>query len=101
MTDRWLDKKEYSRIRYKAKKMGATKVKLNQIWHIVEFDCVTVAFIFRPLQCDASIRVGNAFSGHFHDKDSAEAIKKNIDKASEFIDFLKKFEEERNGNNHG
>ena len=92
MSDRWLTKNEYARIRYKAKKMGATDVCLSAIWHHVNFKHTSVSFVFKPLQYHANIRDGHFFEGHFKDKDGAEEIKKDMDLALEFIEYLKEFE---------
>ncbi len=90
--DRWLSKQEYSRLRYRAKKLGVKELKLNQLWHLARFDYVTVAFMFRPLQCHASIHQAHPLCGHFTDASDANKIKGDIDKATVFMDFLKEFE---------
>lgn len=90
-TGRWLTKNQYQRIRYKAKKMGACDVCLNVIWHFVNFGYTSVTFAFRPFQCHASIRDGNLWTGHFSDLEGAERIKANMDKALEFMDYLREF----------
>ena len=92
--DRWLTKNEYSRIRYKAKKMGATKINLSSIWHSVSFGYTSVSFVFKPFECHASINSGNLWKGHFSDKKGAEEIKKDMDKALEFMEYLKDFDKE-------
>ena len=89
--DRWLTKNEYSRIRYRAKKMGATDVCLGAIWHHVNFEHTSVSFVFKPLQYHVNIRDGHFMKGHFSDKAGADAIKKDMDVALEFIEFLKDF----------
>ena len=90
-TGQWLNKNEYAKIRYKAKKMGAVDVCLSAIWHHVNFRHTSVSFVFKPLQYHASIRDGHFFDGHFKDKAGADAIKADIDLALEFIEFLKEF----------
>lgn len=91
-SDRWLTKNEYSRLRYRAKKMGAVDVCLGAIWHHVNFEHTSVSFVFKPLQYHANIRDGHFFKGHFNDKAGADAIKKDMDKALEFIEMLKEFD---------
>lgn len=89
---RWLTKPEYSKLRYRAKKMGATDVNLGAIWHSVGFKHTYVSFVFKPLQFHANIRDGHFFEGQFKDKAGADAIKHDMDLALEFIEFLKEFE---------
>lgn len=91
MSDRWLSENEYSRIRYRAKKMGAQDVCLSAIWHHVNFGHTSVSFVFKPLQYHVNIRDGHYFHGHFSDKEGADAIKRDMDLALEFIEFLKEF----------
>lgn len=88
----WLTKSEYEKIRRKAKKMGAEEVDLNHIWHCVRFKHTSVSFIFKPLQYHVNIRNYHFFDGHFKDKAGADAIKRDMDLALEFIEFLKEFE---------
>ena len=90
-TNHWLSKNEYSRIRYRAKKMGATDVCLSAIWHHVNFKYTSVSFVFKPLQYHVNIRDGHYMTGHFSDKSGADAIKKDMDLALDFIEFLKEF----------
>lgn len=93
MSDHWLSKNQYAKIRYRAKKMGAESINLNAIWHTVYFKYTFVSFMFKPLQCHVHIRNGNIYTGHFSDKAGADAIKNDMDTALEFVDFLKKFNE--------
>lgn len=92
MSNRWLSKNEYARIRYRAKKMGAEDVCLNYIWHHVSFKHTIVSFVFKPLEYHVTICSGNPWTGHFTDKEGADKIKKDMDVALEFIEFLKEFE---------
>ena len=41
-SDRWLTKNEYSRLRYRAKKIGAINICFNTLWHSVSFEHTTV-----------------------------------------------------------
>lgn len=91
-TDRWLSKNEYARIRYKAKKMGATDICTSAIWHFINFKHTNVSFVFKPLQYHANIRDGHFFKGHFSDKEGSDAIKADMDKALDFIEYLKEFD---------
>ena len=92
-TDRWLTKNEYARIRYKAKKMGASDVCLSALWHHVNFEHTCVSFVFKPLQYHVNITDnGRFFEGHFKDKAGADAIKRDMDVALEFINYLKEFD---------
>lgn len=92
-SDRWLTKNEYARIRYKAKKMGAVDVVLNYIWHHVAFDYTIVSFVFKPFDYKIHLRhSGSAHQGDFYDKEGAEKIKADLDRALAFVDFLKEFD---------
>lgn len=91
-SDRWLTKNEYSKLRYRAKKIGAINICFNTLWHSVSFEHTTVAFMFKPLQYHVNIKNGHYLNGHFSDKEGAEAIKRDIDKALEFIEMLKEFD---------
>ena len=71
--------------------MGATDVCLGVIWHHVNFKHTSVSFVLKPLQYHANIRNGHLFEGHFKDKEGADAIKKDMDVALEFIEYLKEF----------
>lgn len=98
-TDRWLTKNEYARIRYKAKKMGASDVCLSALWHHVNFEHTCVSFAFKPLQYHVNITDnGRLFEGHFKDKAGADAIKRDMDVALEFISYLKEFDKTLSNN---
>lgn len=90
-SDRWLTKNQYRRLRRAAKKMGAEDVNLSAIWHTVWFRYTSVSFGFRPFEAYAHINDGDLWYGHFSDKDGAEKIKADMDKALEFIAYLKEF----------
>lgn len=93
MTDnKMLTKKEYARIRYKAKKMGAKNVHFCAMWNSVSFQHTTVLFVFHPFKVHANINDGHFMTGQFSDTSTAEAIKRDIDVALEFIEYLKEFE---------
>ena len=91
---RWLAKNHYSRVRYRAKKMGATYIDLTHFRHRVKFEYTTVTFAFGPFECYANISANDAYKGAFCDEESANKIKKDIDVALEFMTFLHKFNDE-------
>lgn len=91
---RWLTNNQYRRIKYKAEKMGAKDVCLTAIYHSVSFEHTSVSFAFRPLQYHCTIIGKSIWTGHFSDKAGADAIKKDMDKALEFIEYLKLFNAE-------
>ena len=76
MSNRWLSKNEYARIRYRAKKMGAEDVCLNYIWHHVSFKHTIVSFVFKPLEYHVTICSGNPFTGHLSIKRVLIKLKK-------------------------
>lgn len=88
---KWLSKNEYARIRRKAKKMGATDVQFKYIMHDAWFPHATVSFAFYPLRYNVSIPSKHNLCGHFSTKEEAEAIKRDIDIALGFIEYLKEF----------
>ena len=90
-TGRWLTKEEYAKIRYKAKKMGATEVCLSAIAHHVKFKYASVSFSFKPLKYQVNLHSLDFFEGLFKDKAEADAIKAEMDLSLEFIEFLKEF----------
>ena len=93
--DRWLSRNEYSRIRYKAKTLGALSAQFHCIDHTVNFEYTYVSFAFYPFQHYINIRdkSGNN-QGHFSTKEEAEGIRRDMDKALKFVEFLEKFNEE-------
>ena len=90
-SNRWLTKQEYDRIRYKAKKLGALSSQFKYIAHTVNFEHTFVYFAFYPLQYHVRIREKFGNTGHFRTKAEADAIKRDMDAAIEFIEFLKEF----------
>ena len=93
MSDRWLTKKEYDRLRYRAKKMGAIDVQLRYIWHSVGFEHVYISFIFKPLQYKLKLRNScSAHQGDFETKEDVEKITADMNRALEFVEFLKELE---------
>ena len=91
--NRWLTKNQYSRIRYKAKKMGAEDINLCAIWHSVWFNHTIVRFVFKPLQFNVSFYSRKPLAaGYFSNVAEADEIKKDMDTALEFIEYLKNFE---------
>ena len=88
---RWLDKNQYQRIRRKAKAMGAESTQFKYISHTAYFRLVTVSFAFRPFQASAFVKTVDYVNGDFHDPESAEELKAEIDKALSFIEWLREF----------
>lgn len=88
----WLTKNEYARIRRKAKKMGCEDCQFQYIYHDVWFKHTIVSFAFYPLKYHVSIRNPDIFNGHFSTREEAEEIKRDIDLALEFIEYLKEFD---------
>lgn len=88
----WLTKNDYARIRRKAKKMGAEACQFQYIDHNVWFRHTTVSFAFYPLKYHVSIRNPDIFNGHFSTREKAEEIKRDMDLALEFIEYLKEFD---------
>lgn len=88
---RWLTNNQYRRIRYRAQKMGAKDICLNSIFHSVKFGHVSVSFAFYPLEYHCNISPVSIWAGHFSDRAGADAIKVDMDKALEFIEYLKEF----------
>lgn len=90
---RWLTKQEYSKLRYRAKKMGADFVQLSSIWHDVCFGHATVSFIFKPLQYKLNIRGScSIYKGDFETREDVEQYTADMYKAIDFVEFLKEFE---------
>lgn len=94
MSDAWLTDREYNRIRYRAKKMGATQISLSCIWHSVDFEHTSVAFVFaRPLKYQLRLKGScSAYRGDFETKEDIEEITADMYRALEFVEFLKEFE---------
>ena len=93
MNNRWLTKQEYSKLRYRAKKMGAEEIHLSCLWHDVSFGRTMVSFIFKPLQFKLNLRGScSVYRGDFETKEDVEKITADMYKALEFVDFLKEFE---------
>ena len=94
MSDAWLTDKEYRRIRYRAKKMGATDIDLSHIWHTVGFEHTSVDFVFaRPLKYRLNLKGScSVYRGDFETKEDVEKITADMNKALEFVEFLKEFE---------
>lgn len=91
----WLTDKEYNRIRYRAKKMGAIGVQLKCIWHSVGFEHVYVFFVFKPFQYKLNLRGScSIHKGDFETKEDVEKITADMNRALEFVEFLKEFEKE-------
>lgn len=89
----WLTKQEYSKLRYKAKKMGASEIQLSCIWHDVCFDHAYVTFVFKPLQYKLKLSGScSAYKGDFETKEDVEKITADMNRALEFVEFLKEFE---------
>lgn len=88
---KWLSRGEYARIRNKAKKMGAVDTQFERIMHIVRFPRTTVSFAFYPLRYHVNIRYTNYFRGDFSTREEVDEIKRDMDVALEFIEYLKEF----------
>ena len=94
MCDAWLTDKAYSRIRYRAKKMGATSIGLSRIWHSIDFEHTSVAFVFaRPLKYQINLKGScSIYRSDFETKEDVEKITADMHRALEFVEFLKEFE---------
>lgn len=93
MSNNWLTKQEYARLRYRAKKMGAIDVNLSCIWHTVGFEHTYVSFVFKPLQYQLNLRGScSIYKGDFETKEDVEKITADMNRALGFVEFLKEFE---------
>lgn len=89
----WLTKQEYSKLRYRAKKMGADFVQLSCIWHDVSFGHASVSFVFKPLQYKLNVRGScSIYKGDFETREDVEQYAADMNKALDFVEFLKEFE---------
>ena len=92
---RVLSRNECSRIRYKAKTLGATSMQFHGIPHVVNFDHTYVTFSFFPLKFSLGIKDSAGVDlGLISIADVAADIKKDIDSAFEFALFLEKIAQE-------
>lgn len=95
-TGRWLDRGQYQKIRNKAKSMGATSesICLSVLDHLVEFDYTQVSFAFKPFKACVNIinPTQDFMAGHFSTRGQADKIKADMDKALDFIEYLKEFD---------
>lgn len=91
--DRWLTKQEYSKIRYRAKKLGCTQANLSCLWHDVLFKHCFVTFIFKPLEYRIHLSpIPSMNESDFEDLAGMEEIVKDMQSALDFVEFLKEFE---------
>jgi hypothetical protein len=89
-----LDKTERDQIRKKAKNMNARSCCLTTTVYRVWFDNVGVAFNFYPLRHSVLIQSKwlNNTECHFTNIEEGNLLKKNIDKAMKFIEYLTEFD---------
>ena len=91
---RWLEKNQYARIKRKGKKLGADHVDTRYIYHCAIFNHAYVWFAFRPFFCEASLRNNGLKTNDFSNKEELDIIKADLDKALEFVEYLKGFNAE-------
>ena len=90
----FLTEKEYARLRYHAKKMGVKELHLSCIDHNASFDHTYVSFSFKPLKCKLKLSGSySIYKGDFESKEDIEAITADMNRALNFVEFLKKFNE--------
>ena len=99
MDNIWLTPNEVRRIRYKAKKMGAIDTSFKYLPHLVVFGSVGIDFWFYPLRIRTYLRDTNfdwvlKCKHSFCNQEQADVIKKDIDTALEFMEWLKEFAEQ-------
>lgn len=91
---RFLEKNQYARIKRKGKKLGADYVDTRYIYHCAIFNHAYVWFAFRPFFCEASLRNNGLKTNDFSNKEELDIIKADLDKALEFVEYLKGFNAE-------
>ena len=87
--ERALTKSQYAKLRHKAKKMGFNISTSIYGYNRAEFKWLWVMFEFKPLEWYASM-----CERRFFNKEEADEIKKTIDLSMDFVEFLKKFNED-------
>jgi hypothetical protein len=88
---RLLSRNECSRIRYKAKTLGAVSMRFNNSPYTVNFEHTYVTFAFFPLQFTIAIKENPGVGfGLLSIADEAVGIKKDVDSALELGVFLEK-----------
>lgn len=91
---RFLEKNQYARIKRKGKKLGADYVDTRYIYHCATFNHAYVWFAFRPFFCEASLRANGLNTNDFSSREELDIIKADLDKALEFVEYLKEFNAE-------
>lgn len=91
---RWLEKNQYTRIKRKGKKLGADYVDTKYLYHCADFNHAVVWFAFRPFFCEASLISKGLKTNDFSNKEELDIIKADLDKALEFMEYLKEFNAE-------
>lgn len=99
-----LTQNERRRISRKAINMGATSTTVYKYFQYVDFKHTRVEFSFYPLQYGVSFLGSNKYMTRFDNckfstPEEAEEIKKDMDSALKFIEYLKQFESELTNSN--
>lgn len=94
-----LTQNERRRISRKARSMGATSTTVYKYFQYVDFKHTRVDFEFYPLRYGVSFLGPNKYMTRFDNcrfstQEEAEEIKKDMDLALEFVEYLKQFESE-------
>ena len=76
------------------KKLGADYVDTQYLYHCADFNHAVVWFAFRPFFCGASLSPKGLKPNDFSNKEELDIIKADLDKALEFMEYLKEFNAE-------
>lgn len=92
-----LTQNERRKIARKAINMGATSTTVHKYFQYVDFKHTRVDFEFYPLRYGVSFLGSNKYMTRFDNckfstSEEAEEIKKDMDLALKFIEYLKQFE---------
>lgn len=69
-------------------------IDTRYIYHCAIFNHAYVWFAFRPFFCEASLRNNGLKTNDFSNKEELDIIKADLDKALEFVEYLKGFNAE-------